>query len=68
MTRLQPGPSAVLPHSDASLPVAALLVAAGRSVPDAVEAVVSSADDLGAPGTDAHYGAGLLDIPAALAS
>ena len=32
MTRLQPGPSAVLPHSDASLPVAALLVAAGRGL------------------------------------
>ncbi len=59
------GTSMAAPHVSGAI---ALLVAAGRTVPDAVAAIVATADDRGQPGPDQLYGAGVLDIPAALAA
>ncbi len=62
------GTSMAAPHVSG---VAALLIASRRLGPNASPAMVArhlkaTARDLGAPGWDAHYGAGLLDAAAAL--
>ncbi|MEA2467408.1 MAG: serine protease, partial [Thermoleophilaceae bacterium] len=63
------GTSFATPHVTAA---AALLIATkrlgARPTPAAIKArLKATARDLGAPGTDSHYGAGLLDVGAALA-
>ena len=45
----------------------ALLVAAGLSGEAAVDRLLATAHDLGSPGPDPTYGAGLLDVAAAVA-
>ena len=57
------GTSMAAPHVSGAI---ALLVATGLSPREAVERLVATADDLGARGPDERYGAGLVDIPAAL--
>lgn len=47
--------------------VAALLFSRGLSVQEVRTRLLSTARDLGAPGSDVVYGAGLIDAPAALA-
>jgi serine protease len=63
------GTSFATPHVSAA---AALLIATKRLGPSPTPAQIkdrlkATARDLGAPGPDSHYGAGLLDIAAALA-
>ncbi|HEX7131661.1 MAG TPA: S8 family serine peptidase, partial [Iamia sp.] len=57
------GTSMAAPHVSGAI---ALLVATGLSPREAVERLVATATDLGAEGPDGRYGAGLIDIPAAL--
>jgi subtilisin family serine protease len=57
------GTSMAAPHVSGAI---ALLVATGLSPREAVERLVATATDLGAEGPDDRYGAGLIDIPAAL--
>jgi serine protease len=57
------GTSMAAPHVSGAI---ALLVATGLSPREAVERLVATAEDLGARGPDERYGAGLVDIPAAL--
>ncbi|HEU5149490.1 MAG TPA: S8 family serine peptidase [Iamia sp.] len=59
------GTSMAAPHVSGAI---ALLVATGLSPAEAVERLVATAADLGARGPDGRYGAGLIDIPAALAA
>ena len=61
------GTSMAAPHVSGT---AALVIASGvlgkRPSPDAIEArLKATARDLGAPGPDNHYGAGLVDARAA---
>jgi subtilisin family serine protease len=58
------GTSMAAPHVSGAV---ALLVATGLSPREAVERLVATAVDLGTRGPDDRYGAGLIDIPAALA-
>jgi subtilisin family serine protease len=58
------GTSQAAPHVSG---VAALLVARGVRGQAAVKRLLATATDLGAPGTDAEYGAGLVDARAAVA-
>jgi subtilisin family serine protease len=57
------GTSMAAPHVSGAI---ALLVATGLSPREAVERLVATASDLGATGPDDRYGAGLVDIAAAL--
>ncbi|HMJ78013.1 MAG TPA: S8 family serine peptidase [Iamia sp.] len=57
------GTSMAAPHVSGAI---ALLVASGLSPREAIERLVATATDLGARGPDDRYGAGLIDIPAAL--
>jgi subtilisin family serine protease len=57
------GTSMAAPHVSGAI---ALLVATGLSPREAVERLVATATDLGDEGPDELFGAGLLDIPAAL--
>jgi subtilisin family serine protease len=58
------GTSQAAPHVSG---VAALLVARGVRGQAAVKRLLATATDLGTPGTDAEYGAGLVDARAAVA-
>ena len=58
------GTSQAAPHVSG---VAALLVARGVRGQAAVKRILATATDLGAPGTDPEYGAGLVDARAAVA-
>ena len=58
------GTSQAAPHVAG---VAALLVARGVRGQAAVKRILATATDLGAPGNDAEYGAGLLNARAAVA-
>lgn len=57
------GTSMAAPHVAGAV---AVLVEAGLTGPEAVAALVATAEDLGARGDDPTYGAGLLSLPAAL--
>jgi serine protease len=59
------GTSMAAPHVSGAL---AVLRSQGRSPLDAVEALVSTAVDLGDPGRDATFGAGRIDLAAAVAA